>query len=433
MDGGYTWGRYKSRERKASIFVVADAATTPLNVVCIASYFKGEEFLRECKRQGARVVLVTRQRSAQEGWPREALDDILILPDDAPAELITHAVCHLARPRKLDCLIALEEFDVITTAQIREHLSLHGMDATTARGFRDKLAMRTKAREAGIRVPDFISVVNYQRLGDFMERVPPPWVLKPRSDVSSSGVRKMEEAEQVWRSVEALDAREALQDKSTYYLLEQFVPGEVFHVDSVVSNGEVLFAGASRYGRPPMDVVQGGGVYTSFTVEYDTPEREELFEINRHLLKALGHERGAAHAEFIKSADDGEFYFLEVAARVGGAYTAETLEAASGINLWREWARIELAHARGASPARLEPRREYGGIALSLARQERPDTSDYDDPEIIYRVEKPNHVGLIVRSTERARVEELLARYSERFVRDFSAYVPPPERRGLNL
>jgi biotin carboxylase len=404
-----------------------------LSVVCIASYFKGEEFIRECKRQGARVVLITRQKSAQEDWPREALYDLLTLPDDAPPELVTHAVCHLARPRKLNCLVALEEFDVITAAQIREHLCLQGMDATTARGFRDKLAMRTKARDAGIRVPDFINVVNYQELGEFMERVPPPWVLKPRSDVSSSGVRKLEETEQVWRGLEALDAREALQDKSTYYLLEQFVPGEVFHVDSVVSGGEVLFAGVSRYGRPPLEVVQSGGVYTSLTVEYDTPEREELLGINRQLLKALGHERGAAHAEFIRSASDGQFYFLEVAARVGGAFTAETLEAASGINLWREWARIELAHARGQLPTRLEPRREYGGIALSLARQERPDTSAYVDPEIAYRVERPNHVGLIVRSTDKARVEELLARYAERFSHDFSAYVPPPERRGLNL
>jgi hypothetical protein len=109
------------------------------------------------------------------------------------------------------------------------------------------------------------------------------------------------------------------------------------------------------------------------------------------------------------------------------------LEAASGVNLWAEWARVELARARGVAPERPRPRREYAGIALSLARQEHPDTSEYDDPEIVHRVEKPNHVGLIVRSKERQRVSELLAQYAERFARDFSAYVPPPERRGLNL
>ncbi|HEU4596041.1 MAG TPA: ATP-grasp domain-containing protein [Pyrinomonadaceae bacterium] len=418
------------RERQAEL---TDAASVPTNVVCIASYFKGEEFLRECKRQGAGVVLVTRRKSAHENWPRESLDDLMVLPDDASPELVTHAVSQFARPVRLNCVVALEEFDVLTAALVREHLGLPGMDASTARGFRDKLTMRAKARGAGIRVPDFVHLLNYQEVGEFMERVTPPWVLKPRSDVSSSGVRKVEEAEHVWRGIEALDAREALQDKSTYYLLEQFVPGEVFHVDSVVEGGKVLFAGASRYGRPPLEVVHGGGVYTSYTVEYDSLEHVELLDTNRRLLAALGLERGAAHAEFIKCDDDGQFYFLEVAARVGGAFTAETLEAASGVNLWREWARVELAHARGERAARPHPRREYGGIALSLARQERPDTSPYDDPEIVQRVEKPNHVGLIVRSKKRRRVEELLAQYAERFARDFSAYVPPPERRGLNL
>ncbi|HYY97084.1 MAG TPA: ATP-grasp domain-containing protein, partial [Pyrinomonadaceae bacterium] len=330
-------------------------------------------------------------------------------------------------------LVALEEFDVVTAALAREHLRLPGMDSARARLFRDKLAMRVSARDAGLRVPDFVPLFNYQEIGDYMQRVAPPWVVKPRSDVSSSGIRRCETAEEVWRAIEALDAREALQDRSSYYLLEKFVPGEVFHVDSVVEGGRVIFHGASRYGRPPMSVAHEGGVFTTRTLEYDSEEHAELTRLNAELLRALGMGRGASHAEFIRGASDGEFYFLEVAARVGGAYIAETLEAASGRNLWREWARVEVAHARGRSVGEVEARREYGGIALSLARQERPDTSRYDDPEIVFRVDKPSHVGLVVRSHDPARVRELLDSYAERFARDFSAYVPPPERRGINL
>jgi biotin carboxylase len=412
---------------------LVESSQRAVKVVCVASYFKGADFLRECKRRGARVELLTRERTRHEPWPRESLDAVHHLPDDAGAELFVHAAAHLAREQKIDALVALEEFDVVTTALAREHLRLSGFDSSRARLFRDKLAMRGRAGDAGLRVPDFVPLFNYQEVGEYMERVPPPWVVKPRSDVSSSGIRRLEEAEQVWRAIEALDAREALQDKSSYYLLEKFVPGEVFHVDSVVEGGEVIFSGASRYGRPPLDVAQGGGVFTTHTLDYDSHEHRELTRLNAELLRALGLNRGAAHAEFIRGAADGEFYFLEVAARVGGAYIAETLEAATGHNLWREWARVEVAHARGERVGRLEPRREYGGIALSLARQERPDTSDYDDPEIVFRVDKPHHVGLVVRSPDLARVRELLDDYSGRFARDFSATVPPPERRGVNL
>ena len=412
---------------------MAEASQRAVKVVCVASYFKGADFLRECKRQGARVELLTRERTRGEPWPYDSLDAVHHLPDEAGAELLAHAAAHLSREQKIDALVALEEFDVVTTALAREHLRLPGFDSARARLFRDKLAMRQRAREAGLRVPDFVPLFNYQEVGEYMERVPPPWVVKPRSDVSSSGIRRLEESEHVWRAIDALDAREALQDKSSYYLLEKFVGGAVFHVDSVVEEGEVIFSGASRYGRPPLEVAQGGGVFTTHTLDYDSRECRELTRLNAELLRALGLDRGAAHAEFIRGAEDGEFYFLEVAARVGGAHIADTLEAATGRNLWREWARVEVAHARGERVGRLEPRREYGGIALSLARQERPDTSAYDDPEIVFRVEKPYHVGLVVRSADLARVRSLLEDYAERFARDFSATVPPPERRGVNL
>ena len=176
-----------------------------------------------------------------------------------------------------------------------------------------------------------------------------------------------------------------------------------------------------------MDVAHGGGVFISKTVRHNSPDQKNLVKINRKLIRALGLRHGAAHAEFIKSAEDGEFYFLEIASRVGGAYIAETLEAASGINLWREWARVEMARNDGSYELP-ETRKEYGGIVLSLARQEYPDTAAYTDEEIVYRVKKRHHVGLIVRSPKLERVEELLDDYARRFALDFTAVVPPLER-----
>ena len=77
---------------------------------------------------------------------------------------------------------------------------------------------------------------------------------------------------------------------------------------------------------------------------------------------------------------------------------------------------------------RLRPRREHAGIVLSLAKQEFPDTSAYDDPEIAYRVKKKLHAGLIVRSKSHERVTELLNDYARRFENDFIAVLPPLER-----
>jgi biotin carboxylase len=179
-------------------------------------------------------------------------------------------------------------------------------------------------------------------------------------------------------------------------------------------------------------VAHRGGVSTSHTLRRGSALERRLLAFNRKLLAGLGFGSGTTHAEFIHAAEDGELYFLEAAARVGGAYTVETVEAATGVNLWREWARVELATPeRPYAPPPV--RRDYGGVAVSLARQERPDTSTYDDPEVVFRVDKPHHVGLVVRSPKYARVETLLEDYRRRFAADFLAVAPAEERPGQHL
>ena len=424
-----------------------ETAARPLNVICLATYFKGGDFIRECKRLGCNVILITKEKMLQEDWPHDSLDDLIAVPNDAGPPLMIDLVAFIARKVKPDRVVALEEFDVMTAALIREHFCLTGMSSTTAKTFRDKYRMAEAAKAAGVCLPEFVPLINPDDLRDFMERVPPPWIIKPRSDVSAIGIRKVNDPAEVWRIIGELNERENLRERASYYLLARFIPGEVFHVDSIVNNGRVAFAGANRYGRPPLEVAHGGGAYVSRTVAHRSENEKELFAINRQLVKALKLDQGAAHAEFIKSDADGRFYFLEIAARVGGAYIADVLEAATGLNLWREWARIEVADAgtsrqeqsagagerpdreRGLGSNKLKPRRnEYAGIVLSLSKQEHPDTSAYDDPEIVYRVKKLHHAGLIVRSKNLARVEELLTQYASRFADDFVAVVPPLEK-----
>jgi biotin carboxylase len=398
----------------------------PLNVICFATFFKGGDFMRACKAYGSNVILVTKEKMLDEDWPRDILDEVFALPNDAPVELFLDLVGHIAKTKKPDRIVALEEFDVVIAALAREHLCLPGMSSSTAKTFRDKFAMAVKARDAGLTVPDFVAAINNDEINEYLQSVPPPWVLKPRSDVSAIGIRRLESAAEVWSAIEELNGREALRERASYHVLAQFIPGEVFHVDSLVDNGRVVFAGVNKYGRPPLQVAHGGGAYISQTIPHDSREKRKLLEINRRLIKAMRMQTGATHAEFIQSEADGDFYFLEIAARVGGAYIADVLEAASGINLWREWAHMEVRNS--AARIKLRPRKEHAGIILSLARQEFPDTSAYDDPEIVYRAKKRHHAGLIVRSKSHERVTELLNDYGRRFAEDFIAVLPPLER-----
>ena len=392
---------------------------SPITVLCLASYEKGEDLVRALKNIGCKVVLVTVESLKDApSWKPELIDELLWMPDLTKIPEVVNGISFLARTRKFDRIITLDEFDIEIGCALREHLRIPGMGDTTARYFRDKLAMRFHARDCGIRVPEFSAVINYDELREFMERVPPPYVLKPRTSASAIGIKKIHAPDELWPILAEIG------DEQSFKVLEKYIPGEIFHVDSVVSEYEVVFANVQKYGSPPLDVMHGGGIFSTYGIPRGSEDETNLLKINRELIQAFKMARGVTHSEFIKG-EDGEFYFLETAARVGGAYIADVTVAARGINLWEEWGRVEVLQKEYELP---QVREKYAGAIISLARQEIPDTSGYIDPEIVHRIVKKNHVGLIVASDEPDRVRVLLDGYSHRFYQDFHASAPPPDK-----
>jgi len=390
----------------------------PVTILCLASAFKSLPFIEEAKRMGSRILLLVKEEVADEAWPQDLIDGFYRMPDLFTQPDITYAVSYLARFHKIDGIVALDDYDVAPAAALREHLRLRGMSESVARHFRDKLAMRVKARQSGIPVPEFSGIFNYADLAAFMDKVPAPWVLKPRFEAGAVGIRKLHQQQEVWHALEELG------DQQSYYLLEQFLPGDVYHVDSIIWEGEVVFALASRYGAPPLSVTQGGGIFNTQTVDRAAAEVRTLSEVNGRLMHVLQHQQGVAHTEFIRSEADGRFCFLETAARVGGANIDRMVKAATGIELWAEAARIEMASIRGETYQLPQHRQEYAGLIICLARDEFPDLGAYNDPEIVWRLDKPYHAGLLIAASDPQRIESLLDEYNSRFARDFMHHLP---------
>ncbi len=395
----------------------------PLTVLCISSYEKGHDFIRESKDQGCKVILLTSKSLEHASWPKESIDEIFYIPDknkEWNMRDVIYGVSFMARHIKIDRIVALDDFDVEKAASLREHLRIGGMGDTTARYFRDKLAMRARAKDTGIPVPDFIHVLNHDDINNFASTVPFPYMIKARLLAGAYGLKKVNNPQEMWEHINALG------DEQSFYLMERFVKGNVYHVDSIIYEREVKFALASKYGTPPFEVAHEGRVFTSFSLHENDDDAKEVLELNKRLMIALGMVRGVSHSEFIKG-EDGKFYFLETSARVGGANLSLLVEAATGINLWREWAKIEIL--KGEREYKLpEIRNDYGAIITSLARQQKPNLSVYNDPEVWWRLEKDYHAGLIVKSHDKQRINSLVDDYSKRFYNDFFATAKMGER-----
>ncbi|MGL6076980.1 MAG: ATP-grasp domain-containing protein [Fimbriiglobus sp.] len=390
---------------------------TAPTMLCLASYFKGHRFLEEAKHAGSTVYLLTVEKLLKEAWPRQAIDEVYAVPDFADRKKLIHAVAYLMRTKRIDLIVALDDFDVEVAGCLRDHFRFPGHGDSTARFFRDKLAMRAKAKEIGVRIPEFTRISHHADVTAFLDRVPGPWLVKPRGEASAAGIRKCQTKDEVWARIHELG------DEQSYHLVEEMVPGDLFHVDSLCENGKVIFAEVNAYWRPLLDVYQGGGVYATRTLRRDSADVKALQTINAKLLEGFGLGNGASHTEFMKAHRDGEFYFIETSCRVGGAETATMVEAATGVNLWGEWAKLEVA--RTVPGYKLPPQKaRYGGVVISLANSEHPDTSAFSDPEILHRLNMKNHIGFVLVSDSPDRIETLLTQYIERIRQHHHAILP---------
>ena len=191
---------------------------------------------------------------------------------------VIYGVSYMARTEQIDRIVALDDYDVERAAALREHLRVPGIGDTGARYFRDKLAMRRAAAAAGIAVPRFVHILNYRRIAEYLNEVPPPYVLKPRLQAGAIGIKKIENPDELWRLIHELD------DEQSFYVLEKYVPGQVHHVDSIIHQGEVLLGVAHQYAIPPMEVAHEGRVFSTRTMIRGTEDEQALQKINQDLL-----------------------------------------------------------------------------------------------------------------------------------------------------
>lgn len=374
------------------------------------------------KAEGATVYLLTSISLKDEPWPKEAIDEMFYVQEanDEPWNMtnVIKGLAHTFRSKKVDRIVALDDFDVERAAQLREEFRIPGMGQTTARYFRDKLAMRVKAADSGIKVPAFSALFNDAEVHEYTQNVPAPWLVKPRSEASATGIKKIHSADELWQHLGTLG------DRRHEYLVEKFEPGDVYHVDSLSQDGELIFSRVSQYLNTPFEVAHGGGIFRSHICEFGGEDDKALRTMTNDVMTAFGMVFSASHTEFIKSHSTGEFYFLETSSRVGGAHLAEMVEYSSGISLWAEWAKLEIAQFEDKKYTLPTIKNDYAGIVVSLIRDYRADYSSFNDSEICWTMEKDYHIGIIINSDSRQRILGLLDNYAKRIFEGSHASAP---------
>lgn len=395
-------------------------------IVCISCYYKGYDFIEELKALGNKIILITSENIREKNWPWHAIDEVYYMKEIEPSvwnlDHLVQGFSYLNKSNHIDAVIALDDYDVEKAALVRETFRIPGMGQTTQRYFRDKLAMRQMARDCQIDAPEFTAIFNDETVNNFADKVLGPWVLKPRSEASATGIIKINTKEELWTAIDNLGEQRHL------FLLESFKPGDVFHVDSLVYNKEIVFCSASQYLSTPMEVSHDGGVFRTKTLGRYSEEFKALEKANQKVLQSFGLVHGATHTEFIRSKENGKWYFLETSSRVGGAHIPDLVEASSGINLWREWAKIENAVLKNESYMIAKPTGFSAGLIIALANEKTPNLGNYQCEEVVKFLPLDHHVGIVYKSDSPEKIQQLLDDAAATIIRDFLQIIPPKSK-----
>ena len=240
----------------------------------------------------------------------------------------------------------LEQLQV-PLAQVREHLGIAGMDAATARNFRDKAQMKSVLRAAGVPCARYRLADSATAAAEFAAAAGYPLVVKPPAGAGAKSTFRLDDAEdlRVW-----LEAAPPAPDRMA--MIEEFLTGEEGSYDSVMAEGQVVWDSISRYFPTPLEVLRNPWIQWIVLLprDIDGPEYAGIREVAPAALRALGLRTGFTHMEWFRR-PDGSVAVSEVAARLPGAQITSMLCYAHDFDFYRGWAHL-MVHGTFAPPQR---------------------------------------------------------------------------------
>lgn len=229
---------------------------------------------------------------------------------------------------KIKTVIAKSECDLLRAGKLRDAFQIEGQNFTQALAFRDKVVMKEYLEKSNLRIPAYRRIQNKLDAITFSKTQGFPLVLKPVDGAGSFNTVIIRNVEQMQTLPDALFENNME--------IEEYISGEMYHVDGIVLNGEVKFIYPSKYFHDCLRY-QHNESSGSCILEYHHPLRGRLIDFTRSILTALPTPAITTfHAEIFHTPKD-ELVFCEIASRTGGVRIREMLHHAFDIDLDQLW------------------------------------------------------------------------------------------------
>ncbi|MDH5929575.1 ATP-grasp domain-containing protein [Vibrio lentus] len=240
--------------------------------------------------------------------------NIHIVDDIDDEEKVLIAAENIDRLRKVDLVISLSEWDVVNSGSIRDCLNVYGISRRESLYFRDKVLMKGKASSLGLNPPTYKVCSTHEDILTFFESNHEPVVIKPKDGASSTGVKIVKSKDEIFDY--------PIECKSDNLQVERYIEGDIYHIDGLLFDGEMIYCKSFRYVNTCLDFINGSA-FGSIGIPNNTKFSNELNNYAKSCCRGFEYYNGPFHLEVIVKG--GEIYFLEIACRIGGGPVPELL------------------------------------------------------------------------------------------------------------
>lgn len=290
-------------------------------------------------------------------------------------------------------IIIFDEGDLVFAATLRSYFNLYGQTVNSALAYRDKLLMKRYVAEAGISVPTHCEVSSVAATLRFAHEHGYPFVFKPIDGAGSVDTHVFKDE---------ADLRRVLTERDYFnhshpnnFMVEKFINGDMYHIDGIVYNGEIIVVHPSGYTNTCLEFMNGKPL-GDYMLTVQNPLFVRLNEFSRKVIRSLpSPDSFVFHLEVFHTLAD-EIVFCEIASRVGGADINLTWKECLGINLRKEFFRLQAGLRPTIDPLSIVQNKTFMSLMIppkigTIVRIAPPNFEWVDSYEVSAKVGETRH------------------------------------------
>lgn len=317
------------------------------------------DVIENIRKKGLKVIVVVDKSLPPP--PKKLCDKLILVNNICDFDEVNKVLEKYFNSYNISTIISPGELGVITAAKLREKYKIPGIGLDLANILRNKYKMKNYISKFGILVANYKKINSYNDGLSFLNLLFSKnsyAVAKPILGQGSTYIKIIKSEKDFKEYYNYYLENSTSKSFNEGFLLEKYIAGEEFHIDTIVYKKNIVFSIPSIYTSKPHDFSKSNTVFGSIILDAKDKFYNQLLEFNNRIISILGIEYGVTHLEGFIS-NNNKIVFGEIAIRPGGSGIAGNIFQHTNVDIIKAFVNVECQDEYKFNPVEIN---DYSGF-----------------------------------------------------------------------